>query len=131
MKKLKVYYGWSRINKIRKKRSLSVIFANAEENERMRKSVKLIQNTYYVRIQTDAEAEDGKLSNRILSGCDLFIDEKPFYGSLKKILEVNYTADSKNVSKAELERIRNALEDGFKKENPFYKEPLSQQLSLF
>lgn len=66
--RLRVFYGWTRINKTRKKEALSVIFENGRQNEdRTQLFIKRMQNTVYVRIQTDDEAKDGTLSNRMFT----------------------------------------------------------------
>lgn len=119
---LKVFYGWSRLNKIRKKRAISVIFENAREarGDRGERLLKKSQNTYYVRKQTVGEAADGGYKNRIFTEYSLFIDEKPFNGDLESILQCNYESDQNNVSPDELELIRKALRDGFKKSYPMY-----------
>ena len=77
MVKLKVYYGWSKINAVRKKRSLSVVFENSLEcrSQRGQRCLSSIQTTCYERYQTEEEAKDGLKQNRIFTGYDLMFDE--------------------------------------------------------
>ena len=79
-----------------------------------------MQDTCYVRKQTVGEAADGGYKNRIFTEYSLFIDEKPFNGDLESVLQCNYESDQNNVSPDELELIRKALRDGFKKSYPMY-----------
>ena len=89
MEKLKVYYGWSKINAVRKKRSLSVMFENdlSCRRERGQRVLSATQDTVFVRYQDEEEMTDAKAQNRIFTGYDLFLDEKPFNGSLELLLE--------------------------------------------
>ena len=116
---LNVWYGWSVINKIRKKPSLSVIFDNGGGNtERGIKSLQLFQKTFYTRKQTIEEAEDAKYNNKIFTEYNTFILEKPFYGDIDKVLDNNYKADINNVSEEVLQEIKLALKKGYEQ---FYK----------
>lgn len=132
MGKLKVYYGWSRIGNVRKKRALSVMFENEIQgcrSDRGQRCLRTIQDTVIERYQTDEEAKEGKQQNRIFTEYSLFLDEKPMNGSLERCLLVNSEADRNNVSKAMRERISEALRKSFMFANPGYKE-LSSQLEL-
>lgn len=132
MGKLKVYYGWSRIGNVRKKRALSVMFENDAQgcrSDRGQRCLRTIQDTVIERYQTDEEMADGKRQNRIFTEYSLFIDEKPINGSLERCLLINREADKNNVSKAMRERISEALRKSFMFANPWYKEP-NNQLSL-
>lgn len=129
MGKLKVYYGWSKIGNVRKKRSLSVMFENDAQgcrSERGQRCLRTIQDTVFERYQTDEEMTDGKSQNRIFTEYSLFLDEKPINGSLKKCLLINSEADKNNVSKAMSEKIAEVLRKAFMLDNPGYKEPSSQ-----
>lgn len=118
---LRVFYGWSRLNKIRKKRAISVIFENCQgARNRGEQLLKRMQDTCYVRKQTIGEAGDGEFSNRIFTEFSLFIDEKPFDGDLDSILQCNYEADLNNVLPDDLESIKKALKEGFRKSYPVY-----------
>lgn len=130
-KLLRVFYGWAKINKIRKKEAISVIFENDGGFEKNEKKVKLYQNTVYTRFQTKKEMEDAEISNRTFSEYSIFLDDKQIKGSLKKALEVNFLADKKNVAKEVREEIRRLLEKDFLLNHRNYKEPRSFQTSLF
>lgn len=129
MSKLKVYYGWSKIGNVRKKRSLSVMFENDAQGCRSDRGMRVLstmQNTVIERYQSDGEMADGKRQNRIFTEYSLFLDEKPINGSLEKILQINNEADKNHVSKAMRERISEALRNAFMLANPGYKEPNGQ-----
>ena len=72
-KLLRVFYGWAKINKIRKKEAISVIFENDGGFEKNEKKVKLYQNTVYTRFQTKKEMEDAEMSNRTFSDILFFL----------------------------------------------------------
>lgn len=132
MGKLKVYYGWSRIGNVRKKRALSVMFENEMQgcrSDRGQRCLRTIQDTVIERYQTEEEEKDGRKQNRIFTEYSLFLDEKPINGSLDKCLMINYEADRNHVSKAMRERISEALKNAFMFANPEYKEP-NNQLSI-
>lgn len=129
---LKVYYGWSKIGNVRKKRALSIIFENEKQGCRSDRGMRVLstmQNTVIERYQSDGEMADGKRQNRIFTEYSLFLDEKPINGSLEKILQINSEADRNHVSQAIRDRISEVLRKAFMLENPSYKEP-SRQLSL-
>lgn len=129
MGKLKVYYGWSRIGNVRKKRALSVMFENDAQgcrSDRGQRCLRTLQDTVIERYQTDEEEKEGKQQNRIFTEYSLFLDEKPMNGSLERCLLVNSEADRNNVSKDMSERISEALRNAFLFSNPEYKEPYSQ-----
>lgn len=129
MGKLKVYYGWSRIGNIRKKRALSVMFENEIlgcRSDRGQRCLRTIQDTVFERYQTNEETIDGKCQNRIFTEYSLFLDEKPINGSLERCLLINSEADKNHVSKAMRDKISEALRKAFMLANPGYKEPDSQ-----
>lgn len=129
MGKLKVYYGWSRIGNVRKKRALSVMFENEMQgcrSDRGQRCLRTIQDTVFERYQTDEEEKEGKQQNRIFTEYSLLFDEKPVNGSLERCLLMNSESDRNNVSKAMRERISEALRKAFLLTNPGYKEPCGQ-----
>lgn len=129
MEKLKVYYGWSRIGNIRKKRALSVMFENEMlgcRSERGQRCLRTIQDTVIERYQTDEEEKEGKQQNRIFTEYSLFLDEKPINGSLEKCLLINNEADKNHVPKAMRDRISEDLRKAFMLAYPDYKEPNGQ-----
>lgn len=132
MGKLKVYYGWSRVGNVRKKRALSVMFENDAQgcrSDRGQRCLRTLQDTVIERYQTDEEEKEGKQQNRIFTEYSLFLDEKPINGSLERCLMINSESDKNNVSKAMRDKISEALRKAFLLANPGYKEPNSQ-LSL-
>ena len=55
-KKLRVFYGWVKLGKVRKKEGISIIFENDRQNEiRTFQFVNKMQETVYTRIQTEEE----------------------------------------------------------------------------
>lgn len=134
MSLMKVYYGWAKLGKVRKKEAISVIYENSlgvGEHHRMNKALKASQNTVYWRYQTDKEAEDAKLSTRIFTEFSVFMDDKHIGGSLERALQANSDADKNNVSSAERKKIAELLRREFLAEHRIYKEPLGLQLELF
>lgn len=132
MKKLKVYYGWSRVGNLRKKRALSVMFENEIQgcrSDRGQRCLRTIQDTVIERYQTDEEEKEGSQQNRIFTEYVLFLDERPINGSLEKCLLINYEADRNHVTKAMRDRISEALRKAFILANPGYKES-NNQLSI-
>ena len=70
MGKLKVYYGWTRIGNVRKKRALSVMFENDAQgcrSDRGQRCLRTIQDTVFERYQTKDEEQDGRKQNRIFT----------------------------------------------------------------
>lgn len=114
--KLRVFYGWAKVNKIRKKPAISVLFENevVYDEDRERRTINHLQTTNYTRIQTPEEAEDAKHNNRILTEYSLFLFDKEHNGDLEKLLQSNYQSDINNLDVFELETIRKALRDSFK-----------------
>lgn len=129
--KLRVYYGWARINKIRKREAISVIFENDKQvEERTHRFIIRMQDTVYIRYQTDGEASDAVGSTRMYTEFCIFLDDKNIKGSLNAALLENFRADSKNVSNKILEEIRDKLHRAYMLAHPHYKEPRNQQLDI-
>lgn len=126
----RVFYGWAKINKIRKKEAISVIFENDGGFEKNDKKVKLYQNTVYTRFQTKDELKDAEQSNRTFTEYSIYLDDKQIKGSLKRALEVNFLADKNNVSEEVRKKIRSLLEKDFLLNHRGYKEPNIFQTSL-
>lgn len=129
MSRLRVFYGWSRTGKIRKRPGISVIYENVlgvADHHRMNRSLKSAQDTVCWRYQTAGEAEDAKLCNRVFLEYMVFMDDKRVQGSLEAALKVNDLADSKNVSSSERKRIADALRESYMRAHPDYKEPVRQ-----
>ena len=122
---LYVYYGWAKVNKIRKKEAISVIYENqsgAGGHHRYGKTLSKFQHTVYTRVQTEKEAEDAQNSNRIFTEYLIFLDDKKVQGSLTLALQANSDADRNNVSKNERDKIAKALQEWYKIHHPDHKE---------
>lgn len=129
MNRMKVYYGWSRIGNVRKKRALSVMFENEIQgcrSERGQRCLRTIQDTVFERYQTEAEETESRKQNRIFTEYSLFLDDKLVKGSLERCLMINNEADKNHVSKAMRDRISEALRKTFMLAYPDYKEPNGQ-----
>lgn len=126
---LKVYYGFTRLTKkVVRKPELSIYFEN-EYSYKNRQWVEKHQHIVYVRVQTQKEIMDAEGINRMFTKYGYFINEKPYFGNIEKVLEANYLADCKNVSKHEREHIKELL---FKEYFLFYNVPSlkNQQLTI-
>lgn len=124
MSKLRVYYGWARMNKIRKREAISVIFENCQQNgEHAEKFLKRMQNTVFVRYQTDEEAKDAVGVNRMYTEYSIFLDHRNIGGSLNAALQENHTADGGHVPEKERNEIRDKLRVAFITTHLDYKEP--------
>lgn len=130
MSKLKVYYGIEKTNSVKHKRAICVLFENTgafridnKGNSYQDRFVARQMHLAYTRRQTPAEAADASMQNRVFTGFSMFVDDKRFNGSLNAVLAFNSQADSKNVSRAERERIAEALRKMFREVYPDYREP--------
>jgi len=130
MKRLRVFYGYTRLkNKTAKKPELAVFFENGNNNlERNDKFIKMFLQVVHVRYQTKGEVEDAEFSNRMFTKYSYFIDEKPWNSNIDRVLLQNFNADENNVSLQEREEIRGKLRTEFFK---FYDRKEQQQLTLF
>jgi len=110
---MKVYYGFTKLTKkaVRKK-ELAVFYEDyfSIKNDAW---IERRMTVVHTRIQTPGEKEDGKQSNRMFTKYSSFIDEKPFYGDIDRVLLNNYNADINNVEKEELEEIRKKLREAY------------------
>lgn len=128
----RVYYGWAKLNKIRKKEAISVIFENhagAGEHHRFGKTISKSQHTVFSRFQTDKEAEDATGHVRMFTEYSIFLDDKHINGSLEAALQANSNADRHNVSKKVRDEIADCLRKWFIEHHPGYKEK-SRQLEI-
>ncbi len=129
--RLRVFYGWAKLGKVRKKEAISVIFENeAQREEKVERSVSRYQTTCFVREQTPDEKKDAEYSNRVFTEYSIFLDDKRVKGSLDAALRSNNMADRNNVSATIRKKIEDALRKAFKAEHPHYKEPQYQQLEF-
>lgn len=130
-KNLRVFYGWAKVNKIRKKEAISVIFENDRmPEEKTLKAIGKFQDTVYTRQQTDNEKMDAEHSIRMFTEYSIFMDDKEIKGSLKKALQINMDADRNNVGKKVLDEIAAKLREYYMMLHRDYKEPV-RQLELF
>ena len=133
-RRLKVYYGWSKINKIQKREAIAIAFENSEgagwENSRSGKSLRKTMTVCYERYQTDEEMKDAEFHNRVFTVYNVFLDDKKIGGSLKKALADNSEKDKNQVSDNERKRIAQSLEAAFISSHPGYQEP-TRELDLW
>lgn len=127
---LRVFYGWAKLNKTRRREAISVIYENCGGYEKNEKKVKMYQNTVYIRYQTEEEKKDIEFCTRILSEDSIFLDSKEAKGSLEKVLHINFIADSKQVSQEVREEIRDKLRKEFLLNHRNYKEPKAFQTMI-
>ena len=125
--RLKVFYGWSKINKIQKREAIAVAFENEElagdECRRSGKSLRKTMEICYERYQTEAEMKDAKACNRVFTVYNVFLDDKVVNGSLNRALQVNSESDKNNVGIEERMRIREKLRTAFIAAHRDYREP--------
>ena len=107
---LRVFYGWARLNKIRKKEAISVIYENrAQREEKVQAFLKKSQETVYIREQTEEEMKDAEFQNRMFTEYSIRLDDKDIKGDVEKALEANFKADEKQLSLETREHIREEL----------------------
>ncbi len=126
-KRLRVFYGWCRVNKIRKKEAISVVFENdCQREERTMSFINKMLDVVYVREQTDNEKIGVENAVRMFTEYSVFLNEKKFQGSLELALKYNSEADKNNVSQEERDLIREKLREFYLSSHPCYKEPVIQ-----
>lgn len=132
-KRLRVFYGWAKVNNVRKKEAISVIFENGSQREdRALRFINRMQDTVYVRDQTDKEKIGIENSIRMYTEYSIFLSDKSIQGSLECALRYNSESDCNNVSKEERELIASQLRKSYLDSHPGYKEPIIQlKLDLF
>lgn len=134
-KRLKVYYGWSKINKIQKREAIAIAFENSEgagwENSRSGKSLRKTMTICYERYQTEEEMKDAEFHNRVFTVYNVFLDDKRIGGSLKKALADNSEKDKNHVTERERKEISQTLEVAFMATHPGYHEPTNELEILF
>ncbi|MEI8086936.1 MAG: hypothetical protein WCG93_12050 [Paludibacter sp.] len=131
--KLRVFYGFTKLNKISKKRELAVFFEN-QWRHNSKEWISQRMEIAYTRFQTEDEAIDGKPYTRCYAKYSIFFDDKPFNGDIEKALEFNKQSDIKNVSENTLKEIYDACKETYKRIYPFFKSQLKstpKQLLLF
>lgn len=132
-KRLKVFYGWSKINKIQKREAIAVAFENEELAgnvcRRSGKSLRKTMTVCYERFQTEAEMSDAPFKNRVFTTYYVFLDDKAVKGSLERALKINSESDKNYVSVEERKRISEKLRAEFIASHRDYKEP-TRELEL-
>lgn len=114
--KLKVYYGFDRLNKVMKKPAVSIVFTNSPDYiDKLDGKVRQRINVVHERYQTEAEMTDAPKSNRVFHTYTYFILEKPWKGDLEAVLNENFHADEEHVSLEERELIRKKLREAGKR----------------
>lgn len=112
---LKVFYGWTKINKVRKAEAISVIFENCAQNEEKKmRFLNRMQHTVYTRLQTEEEQHDASFQNRTFTEYSIRLDDKSVRGDLEKALQINFEADKNHVSEEERNVIRQELRKHYK-----------------
>ena len=126
-KRLRVFYGWAKVNKMRKKEAISVIFENDNQrDERTLRFVNRMQNTVYVRDQTERERIGIEKAICMFTEYSIFLSDKKLQGSLELALKCNSESDRNNVSEDERELIASKLRESYLDTHPGYKEPIIQ-----
>ena len=130
VKRLKVFYGWSKINKIQKREAIAVAFENEElagdECRRSGKSLRKTMTICHERFQTEAEMSDAPFKNRVFTTYYVFMDDKAVKGSLERALKINSESDKNHVGIEERKRISEKLRAAFIASHRDYKEPTMQ-----
>ncbi len=129
---LRVFYGWAKTAKVRKREGISVVFENQEgvaDHHRMGSVLPKIQNTVCWRYQTEGEANDAKQINRVFTEYMIFMDDKKIKGSLNLALRANSEQDRNNVGEKERKRIADELRKWYMSAHRGYKEP-TRELEL-
>ncbi len=129
-KRLKVFYGFSKINKIQKREAIAVFFENevgaGGETQRSHKTLIKLMNVVCERWQSPEEALDAEMYNRVFTAYYIFLDDKRIGGSLEKALAFNFNADKNHVGEKVRKEIKEKLRIWFMAHRPDYKEPCSQ-----
>lgn len=131
---LRVFYGWAKLGKVRKKEAISVIFENqpnAGWHHRTATTLQKMQNTVIARFQTEDEAKDAAHSNRVFTEYSIFLEDKKIGGSLEEALRVNSESDRNNVSQQKRKEIAAELRRAYLQAHPHYKEPTRQLVLNF
>lgn len=111
---LRVWYGYSKLTKkIVRKPELAIYYENSYsyKNEDW---INRKMNVVFTRYQTILEEKDSKNSNRMFTKFGYFINDKPFFGDIEKVLEYNFIDETKEIELAEKTEIRNALREMYR-----------------
>lgn len=126
-KRLRVFYGWAKVNRVRKKEAISVIYENDSQNEeRTMRFISRMQDTVFIRDQTGEEKKGASGAVRMYTEYSVFLDERRFQGSIFLALRYNSEADSRNVDEDVRDTILERLKEAYMKAHPGYREPAVQ-----
>lgn len=108
-KKFRVFYGFTKLNKVMTKRELAIFFENADNNpDKALEYVKRNMDIAYTRIQAPAETEQS-VHFKMFTKYSYLIDSKKWSGDIDKILSDNFEADANHVVEDERLNIKSAL----------------------
>lgn len=128
--RLKVYYGFSKINKIQKREAIQITFENEQgagsDTSRSGKQLRKQMDIVTERWQTELEISDASMYTRVFTTYYIFLDDKKIGGSLKRALTANYEADKNHVGEKERKNIMERLEHAYITSHIGYKEPIEQ-----
>ena len=125
---LRVWYGWEKLNKVKKHEALCIIYEDSIQHEdRTMNFVNKSMKVSYVRNQTEEEMKDAALNNRCFFVYSSRLDRKEFNGSLYLCLLNNFIADSNNLNEKVRKDIWKKLEEDFISQHPLYSEPNSEK----
>jgi hypothetical protein len=110
-----VYYGFSKLTeKAVRKVELVVYFENTSHNPVKSETwVKLRAHIVYTRKQTSEEQKDADGAIKSFTKYSYFIDEKPWYGDIDRVLEQNFKADENHIGLEERTLIRAKLKEAY------------------
>jgi len=110
-----VYYGYSKLTKkVILKRELAIYFENSDCNPvKNEEWIKRRMTIIYTRRQSEEEVKDSNIVNRSFTKYSFFIDDKPYYGDIEKVLSVNFKADRNHVCEKERLIIKDLLREGY------------------
>ena len=81
---LRVFYGWAKLNKVRKKEAISVVFENRGQAEsKVQSFLNKMQHTVYVREQTEEECKEAITQNRMFTEYSIRLDDKKIKGDVE------------------------------------------------
>ena len=131
--RLKVYYGFSKINKIQKREAIQITFENEQgagsDTSRSGRQLRKLMDIVTERWQTQQEASDASMHNRVFTTYYVFLDDKQIGGSLKRALLANSEADKNHVSEKDRANIKERLECAYLASHIGYREP-AEELEL-
>lgn len=134
-KRLMVYYGWYKLNKVAKHEGIGVFFINDNVPPRIGRDgvdgVSRFIDVCFKREQTEQEMADCHLQKRIYTVYQILLDDKAIQNSLEAALLENYKADEKQIPASTREEIRLALRNRYLETHPGYVENGYQLTMIF